>query len=738
MIIVPNIASKQQLESLNGSETILLLSEYLSQLLSQTSFELATDSIVEYSLLKKVDINQIDYIKKHIHYIYEHSLCLDALTKDQHPNTKWVLHIAKYLSETLKQSHLIHPAAIIVTLINSDIDTLYLNLYHYGFEDINESIRRFLEHFQIQPYHADHPISIATAKRFSFVHEEVQHAINWHINTEDSAILLMNTSPYTTLLAQYEFKAQGCLPKKNCDTPLIHCIQSITAPHPYLAISSMMHLIQTKQYPEGFLLQQCMLKSMYNQSFYVKLDTYVSYIFSNIMQSNHAVSANTFIEIIDQILIFWRMNTSAKTTLGKHLDAVYNDLHSLMFLETSQSYEKWHTLFSRRLQQGHFEKTSLKIFDPKSIQGARIENLWVLGAQSENWVVSHQLPALPRTTHKSTTLSYVKHCAKHIIYSLPNIGDSGEKLTLPDYIKAEETHPQSTDNKIKINHFKNWHVSETIPSITGGVSLIQDYATCPFKAFARQRLKLSAKTQLSHDILPHHFGTITHDVLETLYQDIKQNDDLATIKPTDITSAVEELWHKSPNTHRLHQEIQSILKQRLIDTVITWIEVDKQRKSFTIKSLESKVKLTLNNHQINIRIDRIDQINGQDILIDYKTGRANLMDTFNPAFTSPQMALYTLSQDTVPTIAYAKVMHTDCCWQSVNLDCDTERHKALVARHDDKLSFEELKSRWETQASICLQQYEQGIYPAKPNTPQACDQCDFQSLCRIYDQGVYI
>lgn len=737
MIIAPNIIAKQELERHQLSKPIYLLDEYIELLLSQTKWQIATDSIIYYHLLKWVDASKISDTMQHLKHMLSENISTDELKSSSHPNSYELANIYNKLCDTLSQHNLIIKDAAISIIINEpELDKYHHDISFYGFCIKPKSINQLFQYLKASPYNLSSQNSIAYKHLCNTAKEEVQQSIKWHLNTPESAILLMQ-SAYQELFALYEYQYTGHMPVSGTQTLIVSAIKTLSAPVPKLALTVIPHLKQTGQYPQGFAITSLIPKVNYAQETTIGLSNHFSYIDAPQMQAEILLCANQFINILESILCFWRINITRTTPVGKCIQDCLNALYSLTYIEASLPYQQWHELFCILIDKVTIKRSNLKLFTPKDIQGGKFKHLWIVGAQNQNWFIQTKLSAIPQALQYKHPLTYLTLCADHITYSHPSVGENGEILHLPKFINSQDITESLSDEKSTLNTMDDWGVTHTPAEITGGISLIQDYATCPFKAFAKHRLKLSAKKPTSHEMPANHFGTIVHNVLESVYQSIKSQHDLASITPEQITHFINIAWKQAKTTNNIHPELRSILKEKMANTISDWLETDKERPFFTVQSLESQTKVSINDYKITLRIDRIDQQAGQPILIDYKTGRANIIDTFHPDFIYPQMALYSLSQTSIPTIAFAKVLHPETTWQSIDLACHQSLNKALNARGAEEETYEKLKAQWLEKALACLTNFEQGYYPATPINPQVCEQCDFKSLCRIYDQGVY-
>ena len=111
--------------------------------------------------------------------------------------------------------------------------------------------------------------------------------------------------------------------------------------------------------------------------------------------------------------------------------------------------------------------------------------------------------------------------------------------------------------------------------------------------------------------------------------------------------------------------------------------------------------------------DRIDKINDQYLIVDYKTGYANISDALNPNFTSPQLPLYALTQHSTPQIAYA-LMQSDPTLQQLDLTDAQAIEKRQKTRQYSLQDIDTLKQHWLSAATQIITDYQQGFFSASP------------------------
>ncbi|GIT23797.1 MAG: hypothetical protein CM1200mP40_34790 [Gammaproteobacteria bacterium] len=162
-------------------------------------------------------------------------------------------------------------------------------------------------------------------------------------------------------------------------------------------------------------------------------------------------------------------------------------------------------------------------------------------------------------------------------------------------------------------------------SLEGGASLITDQSNCPFRAFAKNRLKLEPEPSLETGLSKMARGTALHIALEHLFERINSSDELKTADLDMFTgyASTKAIEHLAKHFRDIMTpQFQLIEKQRIKELLHKFIEVEKNRPPFNIIVREQPLSQNYENLLLKVRIDRIDRVeNDSAILIDYKTGK---------------------------------------------------------------------------------------------------------------------
>ena len=81
-------------------------------------------------------------------------------------------------------------------------------------------------------------------------------------------------------------------------------------------------------------------------------------------------------------------------------------------------------------------------------------------------------------------------------------------------------------------------------------------------------------------------------------------------------------------------------EERAIDLVMDWLAIESARQPFQVVTVEEKSTIQVGDLALSVRADRIDQVAGGELLIDYKTGEVSTASWEGPRPEQPQLPLY--------------------------------------------------------------------------------------------------
>lgn len=400
--------------------------------------------------------------------------------------------------------------------------------------------------------------------------------------------------------------------------------------------------------------------------------------------------------------------------------------------------------------------------------GMQFDHLWVCGLHAQSWPAAPQPnPFIPlslqrryQVPHSSYAQELIyaqqftqqwKSATPHLIFSFAQGTSDTYFLPSPLFqhmvcvpkVEPTDTHPKP-DGISSIAQDSRDDYGLACTEIIANASLLREQAECPFRAYANHRLgvarhKLTLPEPLGNAMRR---GMVVHRALQLIWGVLQNHQRLIVIPAQELAQLVDEKVQESLQEH--YQLLQTIMQvpavfmqveqQRLQKIVLTWLEKEKLRQPFHIHRLEQNVKLKLPGIILNMRVDRIDQIqDGTFVIVDYKTAKLPSMSFVSERLTHPQLPLYALSQrEQLAAVVFAHVSGEQIGfsgWVENTYTEDLPRRSSYALQ---TVKFAEQLLTWQMQVMNLTQEYLQGYAAVKPYPDQSvCRICDLHLLCKI-------
>jgi len=182
--------------------------------------------------------------------------------------------------------------------------------------------------------------------------------------------------------------------------------------------------------------------------------------------------------------------------------------------------------------------------------------------------------------------------------------------------------------------------------IRGGATVLQSQAACGFRAFAEHRLGSTEleSVELGMDALES--GIVGHAVMEIFWGQVKTQDELRemTLAKRDevLDAAISEGLGKIAllSASEWDDAYVTMQRERLRRLLRPWLVHELARPAFAVKQREEKASdVQIGPLHLNLRIDRVDETEGGELVIDYKTGRVATSDWLSERPDDPQLPL---------------------------------------------------------------------------------------------------
>jgi ATP-dependent helicase/nuclease subunit B len=314
--------------------------------------------------------------------------------------------------------------------------------------------------------------------------------------------------------------------------------------------------------------------------------------------------------------------------------------------------------------------------------GLRFDQLWIVDMHSQNFPASvsinqllpaefqrlHRMPhSLPEREldianqllqeYKNNSgrliVSYPKLRGEEQLDPSPLITDIPLSLNHQQLVESPKAHPPwlYQDYQCQLLADRAPPYKPQLETIRGGSSLLKNQSICPFNAFVTHRLKAEPLEEPRQGLSALDRGSLLHEILFRLWSNWKNS---ATLKglsdeqlQQQLAAIIEEtLTEWAPNHPILRGDrFRGLEQQRLQKLLLEWLEEEKLRPPFEVVELESKNRLHFGDLEINLRLDRVDQIGDKRLVIDYKSGAVKESSWSGSRPVDPQLPLYVLASD---------------------------------------------------------------------------------------------
>jgi ATP-dependent helicase/nuclease subunit B len=178
--------------------------------------------------------------------------------------------------------------------------------------------------------------------------------------------------------------------------------------------------------------------------------------------------------------------------------------------------------------------------------------------------------------------------------------------------------------------------------LPGGTGVLGRQARCPLRGFCQDRLGARELEPLGFGVPARLRGIAAHKAVERLLDDRPAHSALASktaaVAPS-VESALARLFGRARNYMAALYELEAEHLHRVLTALLV---ADQTRAPFRVRAVEQRTAVALGPLTLNVRIDRIDELDdGSIAIIDYKTGeRATSADWFGARLKDAQVPLY--------------------------------------------------------------------------------------------------
>ncbi|GAB6033921.1 PD-(D/E)XK nuclease family protein [Galenea microaerophila] len=401
------------------------------------------------------------------------------------------------------------------------------------------------------------------------------------------------------------------------------------------------------------------------------------------------ISAKTFVERVHDTLAQsgWGQGRSLDTVAFQQkqkFEAVLQQFARLYDVgsdgQAGRSVQAWLRLLHRQLSETLFQVETLgqppiQLMGMLEAGGQTFDALWVLGMQDEVWprpanpnpflpMAIQRQHHLPRSTAQKEH-EYALQVTERLLNSAPcsvwsyakQIG-SAEYLISPllargAFTEASVYSPQDYQTLLIRQQQQavplDYVVDDQAPEmamgslVSGGTGILDAHRKCPLMALLDYRLGARYGLRAVEEGIQANFqGEIVHEVLEKFWAKYRTQGALFSLTVEALQEAVVALLDKAlaPYQDYFATHYLQIERARLLQLIMEWLQLEKTRPSFEVLQTEQGKEVEIAGLRFRIKVDRVDQVMGETLLLDYKTGRPSIKDLLGETLQAPQLATY--------------------------------------------------------------------------------------------------
>ena len=384
--------------------------------------------------------------------------------------------------------------------------------------------------------------------------------------------------------------------------------------------------------------------------------------------------------------------------------------------------------------------------------------VWVCGLTEANWPLDEPFnPLLPialqkqqRPEHASYKLfnKIIYSANKQLVTSIPRYVDNNlvrASNLVEQFLWLDSARVAVEQDVMKVvpEYYQDHNAPEYQSNNFSGVNFLKLQLACPFKANAKTRLQAYKLQQPSNYLTKAVKGEIIHAVLAKFWGKYRSSEVVkqlaaAEIKQQLLIMARQALLAlKQHKPYSLSETVLKLESQRIAKLCGNFIqEYDLCRKDFNVKYIEQKFTVKLQDLAIKIKIDRIDELQDivpQLLLIDYKTGVVSINDLDPQQLIDPQLPIYSLAFENLQGLILAIINNNRLTMQGM-VSGQMNVSELLSGKFMQIAYWQQHLSEYYQQLYQVAQQFKQGVASVTPKHGAAtCRYCDLQAMCRIHN-----
>jgi probable DNA repair protein len=407
----------------------------------------------------------------------------------------------------------------------------------------------------------------------------------------------------------------------------------------------------------------------------------------------------------------------------------------------------------------------VQVMGPLEAAGGSFDAVWFLRGGDLSWPVSIGAnPLLPWQMQRElgmpgTDVARDSEAARHtteriaesagtVVFSYARQSAEGRQqastaiagLGLEEVDAAEMVGPPAERRVVEVEEIEDVAIVQALPDrvIRGGARILELQAACGFRAFTEQRLWSTEVETAELGMNARESGTVVHRVLEYFWDDVRTQSALRAMTTVEraerleacIVRALAKTEEGSESAwDEAYLDMQHTRLRRLLNA---WLDLELGRSPFEVKLSEKEFDdVRVGPLRLSVRMDRVDMVEGGEVVIDYKTGLTSPSDWLTDRPKFPQLPLYAILSD--PDQLQGVAVGLVRAGEGMELKGYATTVGVLPKLVKMKVaSLEAQVEDWRRVLERLAEDFAAGDARVAPNKyPTTCEQCAQRILCRL-------
>jgi hypothetical protein len=265
---------------------------------------------------------------------------------------------------------------------------------------------------------------------------------------------------------------------------------------------------------------------------------------------------------------------------------------------------------------------------------------------------------------------------------------------------------------------------------------LKHQAACGFLAFAEMRLHSTTVDPCELGLNAIERGYLVHRALESFWSVTQSQAELRALSHEErqrrlgeaIDTAFSRFPAPAPGWNAAYVRVQ---RERLRRLLLRWLDLELQRGPFTVRKREERTSIPIGPLQLKVQPDRVDDVEGGIVLVDYKTGyKVHPSNWEGERPDDPQLPLYALLSEpgTLQALLFGRIRPgVEMKWQGL-----ASNPTVLPKQRQKLVDLDVRREEWNSVLTTLAENFAAGRADVDPKSfTFNCGGCRQRLLCRV-------